>query len=85
MAPPTDRDILPDTIKPVNYSLSLFNLELGGHWSYDGVVKIDSKVKHETQELVINSKELEINGADVFGKDGGCTSTGRPCLFEHTY
>ncbi|KAJ4502159.1 hypothetical protein HRR81_004501 [Exophiala dermatitidis] len=71
MAPPTDRDILPDTIKPVNYSLSLFNLELGGHWSYDGVVKIDSKVKHETQELVINSKELEINGADVFGKDGG--------------
>ena len=73
MAPPTDRDILPDTIKPLNYDLSLFNLEFGGDWSYDGLVKIDSKVKQSTKELVINTKELEITGAEVLGKDGGCT------------
>lgn len=72
MALPTDRDILPDTIKPLNYDLSLFNLEFGGNWSYDGLVKIESKVKSDTKELVINSKELEITGAEVLSKDGGC-------------
>ncbi|EXJ91650.1 glutamyl aminopeptidase [Capronia epimyces CBS 606.96] len=75
MASPTDREILPDTIKPINYDLSLFNLEYGGKWSYDGLVKIDSKVKGDTQELVINSKELEISGADVLSKDGGLPIT----------
>lgn len=62
---------MPDTIKPLNYDLSLFNLEFGGSWSYDGVVKIDSKIKQDTQELVVNIKELEIKGADVFGENGG--------------
>lgn len=73
MAPPTDRDVLPDTIKPVNYDLSISNLEFGGEWSYEGLVKIDSKVKQATTEVVINTKELEIKGAEVLGKDGGCT------------
>ncbi|OAL25485.1 hypothetical protein AYO22_04804 [Fonsecaea multimorphosa] len=75
MAAPTDRDILPDTIKPLNYDLSLYNLEFGGNWSYDGTVKVDSKVKQETQELVINVKELEIKKAEVLSKDGGATIT----------
>ncbi|KAJ9617224.1 hypothetical protein H2200_000945 [Cladophialophora chaetospira] len=70
MAPSTDRDVLPDTIKPLNYDLSLYNLEFGGNWSYDGTVKIASKVKQDTQELILNTKELEITGADVLGKDG---------------
>lgn len=70
MAPPTDRDILPDTIKPVNYDLSLSNLEFGGSWSYDGLVKITSKVKQATKEVVVNVKELEIKGAEVLGQDG---------------
>ncbi len=71
MAPPGDRDILPDIIKPVNYELSLFNLEFGGKWSYDGLVKIASKVKQATNELVINTNELDIKGAEVLGQDGG--------------
>ncbi|KIX08936.1 uncharacterized protein Z518_00014 [Rhinocladiella mackenziei CBS 650.93] len=75
MAPPTDRDILPDTIKPLNYGLSLFNLEFGGCWSYDGLVKIESKVKDETNELVINAKELDIKGAEVLSKDGASPVT----------
>ncbi|KAK5462404.1 hypothetical protein LTS15_002116 [Exophiala xenobiotica] len=74
MAPPGDRDILPDIIKPVNYDLSLFNLEFGGTWSYDGLVKIASKVKQATNELVINTNELDIKGAEVLGQDGGVTS-----------
>ncbi|KAK4938387.1 hypothetical protein LTR10_021186 [Elasticomyces elasticus] len=75
MAPQTDRDILPDTIKPLNYDLSLFNLEFGGAWSYDGLLKIDSKVKQSTKEVVINTKELQITGAEVLGKDGGSSIT----------
>jgi hypothetical protein len=71
MAPPGDRDILPDIIKPVNYDLSLFNLEFVGTWSYDGLVKIASKVKQATNELVINTNELDIKGAEVLGQDGG--------------
>ncbi|KAK5280490.1 hypothetical protein LTR40_006276 [Exophiala xenobiotica] len=75
MAPPGDRDILPDIIKPVNYDLSLFNLEFGGTWSYDGLLKIASKVKQATNELVINTNELDIKGAEVLGQDGGAAVT----------
>jgi aminopeptidase N len=60
------------SIKPLNYDLSLFNLEFGGGWTYDGLVKINSKVKSDTQELVINTKELEITKVNVLGKDGSC-------------
>ena len=52
--------------------MSLFNLDFGGSWAYDGLVKIDSKVKAETKELVINAKELDIQKAEVFAKDGKC-------------
>jgi len=73
MAPRTDRDILPDTVKPLNYDLSLFNLEFGGSWAYEGLVKIESKVKEDTQELVLNTKELEIKSAEVVGKNVSMT------------
>jgi hypothetical protein len=60
----SDRDILPDTVKPLNYDLSLFNLEFGGSWGYDGLVKIDAHVS-PTKEVVLNTKELEITSAYV--------------------
>jgi hypothetical protein len=58
-------------IKPINYNLSLSNLEFGGKWGYDGLIKIESQVKTSTDEVVVNVKELEIVAADVYGKDGG--------------
>lgn len=60
----------PYSIKPVHYDLSLFNLEFGGEWSFDGLVKIHSKVKSDTKELVINIKELQISSVEVSGSDG---------------
>lgn len=60
------------SIKPTNYDLSLFNLELSGGWGYDGLVKIDAEVKSSTDEVVLNTKHLEIMGVEVSGKDGGC-------------
>jgi hypothetical protein len=60
------------SIKPVNYDLSLSNLEFGGKWSYDGLVKIESKVKSKTDEVVLNVKEIEVVGAEVYGSAGEC-------------
>lgn len=60
----SDRDILPDAIKPLNYDLSLYNLEFGGSWGYDGLVKIDAHVS-PTKEVVLNTKELKITSAHV--------------------
>lgn len=60
----SDRDILPDTIKPLNYDLSLYNLEFGGSWGYDGLVKIQARVS-PTKEVVLNTKELTITSAHV--------------------
>ncbi len=58
MAPPSDRDILPDAIKPLNYDLFLFNLEFGGSWSYDGLVKIDSEVKQILSEAHTKARDI---------------------------
>ena len=60
----SDRDILPDTIKPLNYDLSLYNLEFEGSWGYDGLVKIQARVS-PTKEVVLNTKELTITSAHV--------------------
>jgi aminopeptidase N len=65
----SDRDILPNNIKPINYDLSLFNLEFGGSWGYDGLVKIEAHVS-PTKEVVINTKELKVTGATVVNSDG---------------
>jgi aminopeptidase N len=59
-------------IKPINYNLSLFDLQFGGKWGYTGLVRIDSKITELTEEIVINTKELEIHSAEVFGGDGKC-------------
>ena len=60
-------------IKPVNYNLSLFDLEFGGKWGYSGLVKINSKIAESTEEIIINTKELEIQSAEVLSGDGNCT------------
>jgi len=60
-------------VRPLNYNLSLFDLEVGGEWSYSGVVKIDTAVRKASKEIVVNSKELEIKGASLHSLDGKCT------------
>ncbi|KAJ5665585.1 uncharacterized protein N7477_008033 [Penicillium maclennaniae] len=66
----SDRDTLPDVAKPINYHVSLFDLQLGGSWEYNGVVKIKLKLNRPTKELVLNSKEINVKTAEVLGKDG---------------
>ena len=56
--------------KPVHYDVSLFDMQLGDSWGYKGIVKIDSKITRSTKELVLNSKEIEVQKAEIFEKDG---------------
>lgn len=67
MAPPTslDRDILPDTVRAVNYDLSVYDIELGGAFSYQGTVNILSKITKGTKEVTLNSHQLKIHSAEI--------------------
>ncbi|KAK5071180.1 hypothetical protein LTR64_007684 [Lithohypha guttulata] len=60
-----NRDILPADIKPLNYNLSLSNLQFSGDWRYDGIVQITSKVQKETDEITLNVKDIQISSASV--------------------
>ena len=61
----TDRDILPDLVKPIHYDLSLYDVELGGAFSFQGTVKITAKVLKSTQKIVLNSHQLRIHNSEV--------------------
>lgn len=63
-------DIQAIRAKPINYHVSLFDLQLGSSWEYKGVVKIDAKVTRPTKEIVLNSKEINVQTAEVLRKDG---------------
>ena len=64
MASP-DRDILPDNVKPVNYDISIFDLELGGDFTYQGSVAIQLKVPKSSREITLNSHLLKIHSAEL--------------------
>ncbi|KAH8691108.1 peptidase family M1-domain-containing protein [Talaromyces proteolyticus] len=65
-----DRDILPDVLKPKHYDLSLFDLELGGSWSYRGTVKIETSIVRPTQEIVLNANDITVQEARVLADNG---------------
>jgi hypothetical protein len=64
-SPASDRDILPDNVKPINYDISLVDLELGGSFSYQGTVAIQLKVIKTSKEISLNSYQLKIHGAEL--------------------
>lgn len=64
----SDRDVLPENVKPVNYNLHLHEIELGGTWSYQGVVQITAHVKSATNSIIINAHELELLTAEISGQ-----------------
>lgn len=61
----TDRDILPDTVKPINYALSLYDIELGGAFSYQGTITITAKILKNTKSITLNTLQLKIHGSEV--------------------
>ncbi|KAF2432236.1 hypothetical protein EJ08DRAFT_585779 [Tothia fuscella] len=61
----SDRDVLPDTVKPTNYDIKIHDLELGGKFSYQGRVKIALEIKKSAKEIVLNTNQLVIHGAEL--------------------
>ena len=57
-------------VKPSNYAISLFDLELGGSWTYQGKVDIDVEVKQETNEITLNTHQLKVQSAQISSEQG---------------
>ncbi|KAI2631762.1 peptidase family M1 [Xylaria nigripes] len=60
----TDRDILPVTVKPSHYDLSVSSMNFGD-WSYQGHVSINVSIAQPVKEIVLNSLELTLEKAEV--------------------
>ncbi|MCJ1377164.1 hypothetical protein MMC17_000256 [Xylographa soralifera] len=65
----TDRDVLPSSVKPSNYDISLYDLELSGSYSYQGTVKIDLDCRKATKDIILNSLELQLHSAEIVGAE----------------
>jgi aminopeptidase N len=61
----SDRDVLPSSIKPVHYSISVFDLQWAPTWSYQGTVQIKLLIKEEVREIQINTLELDFSEAEL--------------------
>jgi aminopeptidase N len=56
------------SVKPINYSIALYNLELGGEYGYQGTVKVNLNILRAVKEIVLNAHELKIHSAQIHGK-----------------
>jgi hypothetical protein len=54
-----------NSVKPTNYNISIHDLELGGKFSYQGRVKIALEIKKSAKEIVLNTNQLVIHGAEL--------------------
>ncbi|MCJ1249998.1 hypothetical protein MMC30_007224 [Trapelia coarctata] len=67
----TDRDVLPSHVKPINYDISIYDIEFGGGFTYQGTVKIDLESERSTKEIVLNAHELKIHRAEIESREDG--------------
>lgn len=59
------RVVLSAGIKPMNYNIHLFDLELHGRFHYQGDVKITIRIDLATPIIVLNAHELTIHRAHI--------------------
>lgn len=71
----SDRDILPSDVKPTNYAISLFDLQSGEPWTYQGTVSIDLMVKKAVKSITLNTHELKVHSAEIFSEAGKTASS----------
>lgn len=50
--------------------MSLFDLQFSDNWGYNGIVKVKARVTRPTKEIVLNSKEIEVQKVEIYGEDG---------------
>ncbi|QIX02058.1 hypothetical protein AMS68_007575 [Peltaster fructicola] len=73
----SDREVLPDDVKPVNYDISLFDLQSGEPWTYQGKVNIELNVKKATKTVILNSHQLKLHSAELFTEAGKTASSSK--------
>ncbi|KAF2182780.1 hypothetical protein K469DRAFT_711475 [Zopfia rhizophila CBS 207.26] len=70
----SDRDILPSWVKPSHYLVSIYDLEFGGNFTYQGTVTIDVDIKTTSGEkwnrIILNSHQLKVYNAALKLEDG---------------
>ena len=54
-------------MKPSHYELSLYDLELGGAFTFQGTVKITINITSPVQEILLNAHQLKLNSASIAG------------------
>ena len=64
-------------MKPFHYDILLDDLELGGAWSYKGTVKIQLQILDNSNKVVLNSLQLQIQSATL--KAGDYSKQSRSC------
>lgn len=60
----SDRDILPEGLKPVHYNVKIFNLDLK-KLTFSGSVEIEYSVQKTVDAIYLNARDLEIQSAKV--------------------
>nr|POF17706.1 aminopeptidase 1 [Quercus suber] len=71
----TDRDVLPDDVKPLNYNISIFDLRPGEPWDYQGTVDITVEIKRPIRSVTLNTLQLKLHSAEVFSEAGKTASS----------
>ncbi|KAK6398878.1 hypothetical protein LTR65_000435 [Meristemomyces frigidus] len=78
-----DRDVLSGDVKPSNYAISLFDLQAGEPWTYQGKCSIDLEVKNSTKSITLNTHELKIHSVEVFSEAGKTASSVKASKTEY--
>ena len=55
------------SVKPTHYELSLYDLELGGAFTFQGTVQITLNITSPTKEILLNAYQLKVNSASISG------------------
>jgi len=64
----TDREVLPDNVKPSHYVVSLRDLEFKD-WTYKGTVTVDAEITKPTKDIVLNTLDIKLLDAKVTASD----------------
>lgn len=59
------------SVKPIHYDLSLYELELGGGFTFQGTVKIQVEIKEPTSEITLNAIDIKVHAANVSLREYG--------------
>ncbi|KAI0179940.1 peptidase family M1-domain-containing protein [Hypoxylon sp. FL1284] len=77
-----DRDVLPSTVKPSHYNLSIDQLNFQD-WSFQGQVDVDLSIAEPTKEIVINAIELKLLNAKVSVQHAKATQSLETTTFSY--